>query len=76
MMGGGQGSSTSQYVKQELRNMCTARSSLGQAPQQQLNADPLGMDFETDGEIPADVLDSSEWNKVNSSDRNYLFRDL
>ena len=51
-------SSTSQFVKQELRTLCNARSQQQQPGGQP--GDPLGMDFDSAGEIPMEILNQSK----------------
>ena len=65
------GASKSQYVKQELRNICSARSekqqqqqqqdfklSRQQQPQQQQSLE--AMDFDGPSELPLDILNTSK----------------
>ncbi|XP_012935448.1 uncharacterized protein LOC106011200 [Aplysia californica] len=55
----GAGSSKSQYVKQELRNICSARSEKQQQQQQQQQQSQMqAMDFETSSELPLEILET------------------
>lgn len=53
---GGTGPSTSQYVKQELRNICSARS---EKQQQQSQLQTLDFD-NSSSELPPDILETSK----------------